>query len=168
MKWVADFRVKTLSACGKIYLYDSAFRKDWCTLPQSKVVENNYWEKAGCPSPSFKDSSMLLGIRFRHLALGTGVFLLLLKFECSNNINKNNTIFSWNVNFQTKMDVLTFAVESCKTMCFQKLCTMHLPGSRRSTVCCLQLGAQLPSGGDLEMTLICTCSFFNYKFSQSF
>lgn len=56
MKWVADFNVKTLSACGKMYLYDGAFGKDWRTLPQSKVVENNYWEKAGRPSPSFKDS----------------------------------------------------------------------------------------------------------------
>lgn len=153
MKWIADFNVKTLSACGKKYLYDGAFGKDWCTRPQSKAVEHNYWEKAGCPGPSFKDSSGLLGIRFRQLLPGTGVFLLLLKFECNTTTNKNNNIFffSGNVNFQNKMDVLTFAVKSCKSMCFQKLCAMHLPGTVcEGATCRLQLGAELPSGWDLQ------------------
>lgn len=67
--------------------------ESWCTIPQSKIIENNYWEKAGCRSQRFKDCSVSLGICFRQLELGTGVFLLLLKFGCSNNINKNNNIF---------------------------------------------------------------------------
>jgi len=40
-------------------------------------------------------SSMLLGVCFRQLVPGTGVFLLLLKFEHYNNINKYNNIFFW-------------------------------------------------------------------------
>lgn len=65
----------------------------WCTIPQNKIMDNNYWEKAGCTSHSFKDCSVFLGICYRQLGLGTDVFLLLLKFGCSNNINKNNNFF---------------------------------------------------------------------------
>lgn len=136
--------------------------ESWCPIPQSKIMENNYWEKAGCPSHSFKDCSVSLGICFRQLELGTGVFLLLLKFGCSNNLNKNNNLlfWCWSDNFQNKMDVLTFAIESCRTMCFQKLCTRYLHKSWKSTVrsgatCCFQLSSEHL----LEGTHICTRSF---------
>lgn len=46
-----------------------------------RVVENNCWVKADCPSSSFKDSPVLVGICVRQLAVETGVFYCCLNLN---------------------------------------------------------------------------------------